>query len=84
MFTVNQELNRKSVQCPPTSRQRRHFGISSDITNAYIELHKIGLCTFLEIWLDGKLGRMGLRVALGKTFFCESMFHCNPMRQKLR
>jgi leucyl/phenylalanyl-tRNA--protein transferase len=48
--------------------------ITSEMKQAYQQLHKIGLAHSVECWLDDKLVGGLYGVALGQVFFGESMF----------
>lgn len=49
--------------------------ITTDMINAYIELHKLGYAHSVEVWQDEKIVGGLYGVSLGKCFFAESMFH---------
>ena len=49
--------------------------ISSDIREAYCELHRLGFGHSVEAWKDGELAGGLYGVTLGGGFFGESMFH---------
>lgn len=49
--------------------------ISSDIIEAYCELHRLGLAHSVETWQSDRLVGGLYGVALGGAFFGESMFH---------
>ncbi|MBT4190661.1 MAG: leucyl/phenylalanyl-tRNA--protein transferase [Lentimicrobiaceae bacterium] len=59
----------------PRIGQEGETWITSDMKNAYIELHRIGIAHSVEAYLDDSLvgGLYGL--SIGGTFFGESMFH---------
>jgi len=58
--------------------------ISSDIKNAYIELHQLGYAHSIEIWLDDKLAGGFLWCRDGEVFFLANpCFHCNPNASKI-
>jgi len=48
--------------------------ITSEMRNAYVELHRRGLAHSVETWLDGELIGGLYGVSLGAAFFGESMF----------
>tara|TARA_R110001599_G_scaffold73034_3_gene202192 strand:+ start:8405 stop:9148 length:744 start_codon:yes stop_codon:yes gene_type:complete len=83
MFTVNQEFESVIGHCSALRADKEGTWISSDITNAYIELHKLGYAHSIEIWLDGKLAGGFYGVAMGKLFFGESMFSLQPNASKI-
>ncbi len=49
--------------------------ITSEMKEAYIELHKLGYAHSVETYHKGKLAGGLYGVSLGKAFFGESMFH---------
>ena len=49
--------------------------ITSQMEQAYIELHGLGYAHSVESWFEGKLVGGLYGVSLGKAFFGESMFH---------
>ncbi len=49
--------------------------ITSDMINAYVELHNKGYAHSVETYLDGNLVGGLYGVSLGRAFFGESMFH---------
>ena len=83
MFTVNQNFESVIGHCSALRADKEGTWISSDITNAYIELHKLGYAHSIEIWLDGKLAGGFYGVAMGKLFFGESMFSLQPNASKI-
>ncbi len=48
--------------------------ISSEITKAFCNLHRLGLAQSVEAWREGRLAGGLYGVALGGAFFGESMF----------
>ncbi|MEY4593269.1 MAG: hypothetical protein RIR18_2164, partial [Pseudomonadota bacterium] len=57
--------------------------LSSEMQNAYKQLHQMGFAHSVETWVDEKLvgGLYGL--AIGKVFYGESMFSHQPNASKL-
>ena len=49
--------------------------ITSEMQEAYNNLHGLGYAHSVETWLEGKLAGGIYGVSLGKAFFGESMFH---------
>lgn len=49
--------------------------ISHEIVQAYTALHNLGYAHSVEAWCDGRLAGGLYGVAIGGTFFGESMFH---------
>ncbi len=77
-FTVTIDKAFVSVikNCAKTPRKGENgTWITREMKNAYIRLHEDGYAHSAEAWLDGELVGGLYGVALGKTFFGESMFH---------
>ncbi|WP_235734615.1 leucyl/phenylalanyl-tRNA--protein transferase [Nocardioides alcanivorans] len=49
--------------------------ITTEIRDAYVELHRIGWAHSVEVWRDGELAGGLYGVAIGGLFAGESMFH---------
>ena len=60
------------AQAPRTGQ--RGTWISTEMQNAYTELHRMGFAHSVETWSEGKLIGGLYGVALGRAFFGESMF----------
>jgi leucyl/phenylalanyl-tRNA--protein transferase len=54
---------------------RPHGWITDDITDAYIELHRLGHAHSIEVWESGRLVGGLYGVNIGGLFAGESMFH---------
>lgn len=54
---------------------RPHGWITSDITDAYVELHRLGHAHSIEVWESGRLAGGLYGVSIGGLFAGESMFH---------
>jgi leucyl/phenylalanyl-tRNA---protein transferase len=57
--------------------------ITTDIINAYTELHRLGYAHSVETYIDGKLVGGLYGIGLGKAFFGESMFYLARDASKL-
>ncbi len=57
--------------------------ITSEMTKAYIELHRMGLAHSVETWLEGKIVGGLYGVSLGQCFFGESMYSESPNASKV-
>ena len=57
--------------------------ITSEMEQAYCELHRLGHAHSVEIWAGDTLARGLYGVAVGKVFFGESMFSRSPNTSKL-
>jgi leucyl/phenylalanyl-tRNA--protein transferase len=61
--------------CAETKRQKQNgTWISSDIIQAYTELHNLGWAHSAEAWQDGELAGGCYGILMGKAFIGESMF----------
>jgi leucyl/phenylalanyl-tRNA---protein transferase len=60
--------------CAEAAPQRENTWINRPIRNAVIRLHEMGFAHSVESWHDGELVGGLYGVALGSTFFGESMF----------
>ena len=60
--------------CAESTDDRQETWINSDIEQAFLRLHQMGLAHSVECWRDGRMvgGLYGL--AMGRAFFGESMF----------
>ena len=57
--------------------------ITSDIINAYCDLHALNHVISSECWLDGKLVGGCYGVLIGRMFYGESMFHTHADASKI-
>jgi len=62
------------IACSKERKHERGTWITSEMIEAYIALHNIGLAHSVEAWHDGKLAGGLYGVSIGKMFFGESMF----------
>ncbi|HUL41938.1 MAG TPA: leucyl/phenylalanyl-tRNA--protein transferase [Burkholderiales bacterium] len=60
--------------CAAPRRNQSGTWINARMIEAYIELHRLGHAHSVETWIDGELTGGLYGVALGRTFFGESMF----------
>lgn len=60
--------------CAESTEVRQETWINSDIEDAFLRLHHLGLAHSVECWVEDRMvgGLYGL--AMGKAFFGESMF----------
>ena len=70
--------------CSSVSRkgQDGETWITSEMKNAYINLHHLGIAHSVEAYADGKLAGGLYGLSLGGCFFGESMFHKKNRRIK--
>ena len=62
---------------------QRGTWLLEEMQKAYIELHKMGFAHSVEVYLDGALAGGLYGVAMGKTFFGESMFSLRSNASKI-
>ena len=60
--------------CAGLRAQSRGTWLGSDMKRAYLELHRGGHCHSVEVWRSGELIGGLYGVAIGRSFFGESMF----------
>lgn len=85
-FSVSFDTNFEAVikSCANTVRKDSEgTWITTELTKAFIELHRLGLAHSVEVWENSCLvgGLYGL--ALGTVFFGESMFHTKTDASKV-
>lgn len=76
-ITFNEAFEDVIQQCAQIKRDDQDdTWITNDMTEAYIQLHKLGIATSVEVWQDGKLvgGLYGIDLKDKKVFCGESMF----------
>jgi leucyl/phenylalanyl-tRNA---protein transferase len=82
-ITFDQAFSQVIAACANSRKDSTGTWITQEISDAYNELHRIGIAHSVEAWLDGELvgGLYGL--ALGQVFFGESMFHTKTDASKV-
>lgn len=83
-LTLDRAFAKVVAACGATPRPGQNdTWITSEMKDAYVELHRRGVAHSVEAWLDGRLvgGLYGL--SLGAVFFGESMFALEPDASKL-
>ena len=73
--TIDNAFTHVIKACAQPRTEESGTWISSDIENAYSELHRLGYAHSAEAWLNGELVGGLYGVAIGQVFFGESMFH---------
>ncbi len=84
-FSVTFDTNFFSVikQCAAIKRKEQDgTWITSEMIEAYVELHKLGYAHSVEVWKNDKIIGGLYGVSLGKVFFAESMFHTESNASK--
>lgn len=73
--TLNHSFQQVITACATTPRAGQPgTWITTDMQRAYGEMHALGYAHSIEVWLDGQLVGGLYGMALGGTFFGESMF----------
>jgi len=81
--TLNKDFSGVITSCSKAKRPGQHgTWITSDIIEAYTELHRLGWAHSAEAYLDGELVGGCYGILIGKIFFGESMFALKPNASK--
>ncbi|BFT30156.1 leucyl/phenylalanyl-tRNA--protein transferase [Alteromonas sp. D210916BOD_24] len=90
LVTLNHAFDRVIAACASIPRKSLHNGdvsnetwITDDMTQAYSQLHGLGLAQSVEVWDKDILVGGLYGVAIGKVFCGESMFHTQSNTSKL-
>lgn len=81
--TFDQAFDEVMKACAAPRKNADGTWITDEMNAAYNRLHKAGYAHSVEAWLDGKLVGGLYGVALGQTFFGESMFHTETDASKV-
>jgi leucyl/phenylalanyl-tRNA--protein transferase len=82
-ITLNQNFQDVITSCSQAKRPGQNgTWITSDMIEAYTELHRLGFAHSAEAYLDGELAGGCYGVLVGKVFFGESMFTLKPNASK--
>ena len=73
-LTADRAFARVIKACSETRRDGGGTWLTSEMLDAYIELHTIGVTHSVEVWLGEELVGGVYGLALGRVFFGESMF----------
>lgn len=74
-YTINQNFEQIINNCKTISREgQKDTWITDEMKKAYIQLHKKGLATSVEVWKNNQLVGGLYGVNLGNVFCGESMF----------
>ena len=74
-YTINQDFEQVINNCKTISREgQKDTWITDEMKKAYIQLHKKGLATSVEVWKNKQLVGGLYGVNLGAVFCGESMF----------
>jgi len=81
--TFNKDFSGVITSCSQIKRPGQHgTWITSDIIEAYTELHRLGWAHSAEAYLDDELAGGCYGILIGKIFFGESMFSRKPNASK--
>jgi len=84
-YEVTENLAYKEVmrQCGAPRKNSTGTWVTSEMIDAYCELHKLGVARSLEVWMGHRLvgGLYGIQV--GRIFVGESMFSCERDASKV-
>ena len=85
VFTVtfDKAFSEVMIACAEPRKDSAGTWISSDIYQAYVELHQQGFAHSVEVWFNEELVGGLYGVALGQVFFGESMFHTKTDASKV-
>ncbi len=85
VFTVtfDKAFSEVMIACAKPRKDSAGTWISSDIYQAYVELHQQGFAHSVEVWFNDELVGGLYGVALGQVFFGESMFHTKTDASKV-
>lgn len=85
IFTVtfDKAFEQVIAACAAPRKDSEGTWITTDINQAYINLHHQGYAHSVEVWSDNQLVGGLYGVALGQVFFGESMFHTKTDASKV-
>jgi leucyl/phenylalanyl-tRNA--protein transferase len=81
--TFDKAFNEVIAACAAPRKEGVGTWITNEITQAYKELHQLGIAHSIETWFEGELVGGLYGVALGGVFFGESMFHTRTDASKV-
>jgi leucyl/phenylalanyl-tRNA--protein transferase len=76
IFEIRYDTSFREVitACSGERKHEKGTWITSEMIEAYVDLHSLGLAHSVEAWRDGKLAGGLYGVSIGRMFFGESMF----------
>jgi leucyl/phenylalanyl-tRNA--protein transferase len=83
IVTFDKAFSEVMIACAEPRKDSVGTWISSDIYQAYVELHQQGFAHSVEVWCNEELVGGLYGVALGQVFFGESMFHTKTDASKV-
>jgi leucyl/phenylalanyl-tRNA--protein transferase len=75
LITFDKAFSGVLAACAEPRKEEAGTWITREVSDAYNELHRIGIAHSVEAWIDGELVGGLYGVAMGQVFFGESMFH---------
>jgi len=81
--TFDKAFEQVIAACAEPRKDSEGTWITTDINQAYIDLHHQGYAHSVEVWCDDELVGGLYGVALGQVFFGESMFHTKTDASKV-
>jgi leucyl/phenylalanyl-tRNA--protein transferase len=81
--TFDKAFEQVITACAEPRKDSEGTWITTDINQAYIDLHHQGYAHSVEVWCDDELVGGLYGVALGQVFFGESMFHTKTDASKV-
>lgn len=81
--TFDKAFNEVIAACAAPRKEGGGTWITTEISQAYKELHQLGIAHSIETWFEGELVGGLYGVALGSVFFGESMFHTRTDASKV-
>ncbi len=82
-YTLDTAFSEVIAACASTGKRTNRTWITSEMRQAYYQLHWMGYAHSIEVWYEEKLVGGLYGVSLGRAFFGESMFHRKPDASKL-
>ncbi|MSP27223.1 MAG: leucyl/phenylalanyl-tRNA--protein transferase [Methylococcales bacterium] len=82
-FSIDTAFEQVIAACAQPRKDSEGTWITSDINQAYIDLHHQGFAHSAEVWFNDELVGGLYGVALGQVFFGESMFHTKTDASKV-
>ena len=81
--TRNRDFRKVITLCKETHKKKSETWITSQMLEAYCELHRRGFAKSVETWYDGKLVGGVYGVSIAGFFAAESMFHTQTDASKV-
>lgn len=75
LLTIDKVFKEVITACSTCSDRTNRTWITSEMLDAYCQLHELGYAHSFEIWMNAELVGGLYGISLGHAFFGESMFH---------